>query len=59
MAKNIDFGYEARQKLIKGVNKLSNSVAITLGPRGRNVYIGKQIRITPNYKRRRYRSKKI
>jgi chaperonin GroEL len=39
MAKNIDFGYEARQKLIKGVNKLSDSVAITLGPRGRNVIL--------------------
>lgn len=39
MAKNIEFGYEARQKLIKGVNKLSDSVAITLGPRGRNVII--------------------
>ncbi len=39
MAKNIEFGYEARQKLIKGVNKLSDSVAITLGPRGRNVIL--------------------
>lgn len=39
MAKNIEFGYESRQKLIKGVNKLSDSVAITLGPRGRNVIL--------------------
>jgi chaperonin GroEL len=39
MVKNIEFGYEARQKLIKGVNKLSDSVAITLGPRGRNVIL--------------------
>lgn len=39
MAKNIEFGYDARQKLIKGVNKLSDSVSITLGPRGRNVII--------------------
>ena len=39
MAKNIDFGYDARQKLIKGINKLSDSVAVTLGPRGRNVII--------------------
>ena len=39
MAKNIEFGYDARQKLIKGVNKLSDSVAITLGPRGRNVIL--------------------
>lgn len=39
MAKNIEFGYEARQKLIKGINKLSDSVSITLGPRGRNVIL--------------------
>jgi chaperonin GroEL len=39
MAKNIEFGYEARQKLIKGVNILADSVSITLGPRGRNVII--------------------
>jgi len=39
MAKNIEFGHDARQKLIKGVNKLSDSVSVTLGPRGRNVII--------------------
>lgn len=39
MAKNIEFGTDARQKLITGVNKLSDSVAITLGPRGRNVIL--------------------
>jgi len=39
MAKNIEFGYEARQKLIKGVNQLADSVSVTLGPRGRNVII--------------------
>jgi chaperonin GroEL len=39
MAKNIEFSSEARQKLINGVNKLSDSVAITLGPRGRNVIL--------------------
>lgn len=39
MAKNIEFGYEARQKLIKGVNKLSDSVSVTLGPRGKNVIL--------------------
>jgi chaperonin GroEL len=39
MAKNIEFGYEARQKLIKGVNQLADSVSVTLGPRGRNVIL--------------------
>lgn len=42
MAKNIEFGYEARQKLIKGVNKLADSVSVTLGPRGRNVILEKK-----------------
>lgn len=41
MAKKIEFGYKVRQKLIKGVNELANSVAVTLGPRGRNVIIEK------------------
>ena len=42
MAKNIESGYDARQKLIKGVNKLADSVSVTLGPRGRNVIIEKK-----------------
>ena len=42
MAKKIKFGYKVRQKLIKGVNQLANSVAVTLGPRGRNVIIEKK-----------------
>ena len=42
MAKNIESGYDARQKLIRGVNKLADSVSVTLGPRGRNVIIEKK-----------------
>ena len=42
MAKKIEFGYKVRQKLIKGVNELADSVAVTLGPRGRNVIIEKK-----------------
>lgn len=38
-AKIITFNPEAREKLIKGVNTLSNAVAVTLGPKGRNVVI--------------------
>jgi chaperonin GroEL len=41
MKKNIEFGYEARLKLIKGINKIADSVGITLGPKGRNVIIEK------------------
>ena len=42
MAKDIIFGEEARQKLLAGVDKLANTVKITLGPKGRNVLISKQ-----------------
>lgn len=41
MKKNIEFGYDARMKLMKGINKLADSVGITLGPKGRNVIIEK------------------
>ena len=39
--KNIEFGHEARVKLLNGMNKITDSVAITLGPKGRNVIIEK------------------
>jgi chaperonin GroEL len=39
MAKEIILGYEAREQLKKGVDKLANAVKITLGPRGRNVVL--------------------
>src|SRR3990167_4469197 len=34
------FGNEARQKILKGVDLISNSIKVTLGPRGRNVLYG-------------------
>ena len=37
MAKNIDFGTDARAKLAKGVNTLADAVTTTLGPKGRYV----------------------
>ncbi len=39
MAKTITFGKDAQNKLINGVNILANAVAVTLGPKGRNVVI--------------------
>lgn len=39
--KSIAFNADARQKMIKGVNILADAVAVTLGPRGRNVMIDK------------------
>jgi len=41
MAKDIKFGDAARQKLLQGVNVLSDAVRITLGPKGRNVILDK------------------
>ncbi len=41
MAKEIKFGAEARAALEAGVNKLANTVSVTLGPKGRNVVLDK------------------
>ena len=42
MAKDIIFGEEARKALQAGVDKLANTVKVTLGPKGRNVVIDKK-----------------
>ena len=41
MAKKIQFDVEAREGIKKGVDALANAVKVTLGPKGRNVIIGK------------------
>ena len=42
MAKDIYYGIEARDALVRGVDKLANTVKITLGPKGRNVVLDKK-----------------
>src|SRR5471030_687123 len=42
MSKEITFDVEARDKLKRGVDALSNAVKVTLGPKGRNVIIDKK-----------------
>ena len=42
MAKEIKYGAEARAALEQGVNKLADTVRVTLGPKGRNVVLDKQ-----------------
>ena len=42
MAKQIIYGEEARKALERGVNQLADTVKITLGPKGRNVVLGKK-----------------
>ena len=41
MAKQIKFGEDARKSLLEGVNKLADTVKVTLGPKGRNVVLDK------------------
>ncbi len=41
MAKEIKYGEDARKKLLEGVNKLADTVKVTLGPKGRNVVLDK------------------
>src|SRR6476619_7039185 len=42
MAKRITYSEEARQAILRGVNKLANAVKVTLGPKGRNVVLDKK-----------------
>src|SRR5260221_9827184 len=41
MAKQIVHGEESRAAILRGVNQLADAVKITLGPKGRNVVLGK------------------
>jgi chaperonin GroEL len=41
-AKEMKFHEDARQAMLKGVNTLANAVRVTLGPKGRNVVLGKK-----------------
>ena len=41
-AKIITYGEDARQNILRGVNKLADAVKVTLGPKGRNVVIEKK-----------------
>jgi chaperonin GroEL len=41
MAKDITYGDASRQAILRGVNGLANAVKVTLGPKGRNVILGK------------------
>ena len=42
MAKDIKFSADAREGLIEGINKLADTVKVTLGPKGRNVVLDKE-----------------
>ena len=42
MAKMIVYGEEARKKLQSGIDQLADTVKVTLGPKGRNVVLGRK-----------------
>ena len=42
MAKQIIYGEESRQAILRGVNQLADAVKVTLGPKGRNVVLDKK-----------------
>ena len=42
MAKQIVYGEQSRQAVLRGVNQLADAVKVTLGPKGRNVVLDKK-----------------
>lgn len=46
-AKDIAFGEDSRKALIKGVDAVANAVKVTLGPKGRNVVLGRGSNVAP------------
>ena len=50
MAKEIKYGHDARTALEAGVNQLADTVRVTLGPKGRNVVLGKSFGVAAHYK---------
>src|SRR6186713_3452723 len=42
MAKQIIYGEQSRQAILRGVNQLADAVKVTLGPKGRNVILDKK-----------------
>ena len=53
MAKMIAFEQEAREAIRRGVSKLARAVKVTLGPKGRNVILAKELRLADRHQRRR------
>ena len=52
-AKDVKFGQDAREKMLRGVDILANAVKVTLGPKGRNVVLEKSYRRASHYQGRR------
>jgi len=52
MPKMLVFDEHARRRLEIGVNKLADTVKVTLGPKGRNVVLRQEVRCADDYQRR-------
>ena len=50
MAKELKYGSEARKALEAGVDKLADTVRVTLGPKGRNVVLDKSVWCSTDHK---------
>ena len=57
MANHITYGDASRQAILRGVNSLTDTVKVTLGPRGRNVILGSAVRRANDYQGRGDRRK--
>ncbi len=55
MAKQIVYGEESRQAILRGVNQLADAVKVTLGPKGRNVVLDKKFGSPHHHQGRRDR----
>ena len=42
MAKQLAYGEESRRELLRGIERMTNAIKVTLGPRGRTVVLGKK-----------------
>ena len=54
-AKEVKFSTDARARMLRGVDILADAVKVTLGPKGRNVVIEKELRRSPDHQGRRHR----
>ena len=54
-AKEVKFGVDARDRMMRGVDILNNAVKMTLGPKGRNVVLDKSFGAPPHDQGRRHR----
>ena len=48
MAKILSFGEDARRAMLRGIDKVADTVGVTLGPKGRNVVLRRSSALLPS-----------